>query len=221
MPREGHKFSSWSIRSLSTHFNPRVPRGARPPPEHPKFKTEMISIHVPREGHDMRLCRIFSYMLTFQSTCPARGTTPQTPPIARQRLFQSTCPARGTTKRERLIADEVNAFQSTCPARGTTQDVETVNNGIINFNPRAPRGARRNRCARGRSQNIFQSTCPARGTTNRRPQVSRRFQFQSTCPARGTTVHQIYERTHNSSISIHVPREGHDLRTASGLPISF
>ena len=32
MPRDGHKFSSWSIRSLSTHFNPRAPRGARPQP---------------------------------------------------------------------------------------------------------------------------------------------------------------------------------------------
>ena len=52
MPRDGHKFSSWSIRLLSTHFNPHAPRWAR----------------LASQWND-----ICSYQ--FQSTCPARGTT--------------------------------------------------------------------------------------------------------------------------------------------------
>ena len=35
----------------------------------------MISIHVPREGHDKRLQKIIVRYAKFQSTCPARGTT--------------------------------------------------------------------------------------------------------------------------------------------------
>ena len=36
-----------------------------------------ISIHVPREGHDLTLLLLPVMMLVFQSTCPARGTTNQ------------------------------------------------------------------------------------------------------------------------------------------------
>ena len=56
------------------------------------------------------------------------------------------------------------------------------------FNPRAPRGARRNRRINIMSKDIFQSTCPARGTTP--PELG----------VIGT-----------DAISIHVPREGHDV----------
>ena len=57
----------------------------------------------------------------------------------------------------------------------------------------------------------FQSTCPARGTTIgflfSKPRLRK---FQSTCPARGTT--SFNERYFNDfTISIHVPREGHDV----------
>ena len=34
-----------------------------------------ISIHVPREGHDSALLRALRSSRSFQSTCPARGTT--------------------------------------------------------------------------------------------------------------------------------------------------
>ena len=170
----------------------------------------------------MRLCRIFSYMLTFQSTCPARGTTPQTPPIARQRLFQSTCPARGTTTHHlsadsrahisihvpreghdqilMAILSSLLLFQSTCPARGTTKVRYGLFHGFCNFNPRAPRGARR-------------------GIRNAEAE---RREFQSTCPARGTTTEPT-ARIVSSVISIHVPREGHDF-IAIGIisrPIKF
>ena len=43
-----------------------------------------ISIHVPREGHDTRITIFTSGKKTFQSTCPARGTT--TTKCSRQRI---------------------------------------------------------------------------------------------------------------------------------------
>ena len=35
----------------------------------------IISIHVPREGHDRRADELALVAVAFQSTCPARGTT--------------------------------------------------------------------------------------------------------------------------------------------------
>ncbi len=58
---------------------------------------EKISIHVPREGHDVLSENIETKNLLFQSTCPARGTTRFTGQYSPICLFQSTCPARGTT----------------------------------------------------------------------------------------------------------------------------
>ena len=104
-------------------------------------------------------------------------------------------------------------FQSTCPARGTTLGRL---GGVVrpqDFNPRAPRGARRRRPLRGSlSLSQFQSTCPARGTTPATGSVEyKRFKFQSTCPARGTTTSFCSRSVRPSRISIHVPREGHDV----------
>ena len=56
------------------------------------------------------------------------------------------------------------------------------------FNPRAPRGARLDTTKGSVKLVTFQSTCPARGTTRQQGQYR-----------------------HRQSISIHVPREGHDI----------
>ncbi len=120
MPREGHKFSSWSIRSLSTHFNPHAPRGARrrlvvADGRVIKFQSTCpargttggamveytaalpISIHVPREGHDSHKRRQQRSGSHFNPRAPRGARQPQTPPTAQRQPFQSTCPARGTT----------------------------------------------------------------------------------------------------------------------------
>ena len=98
VPREGHDRSSRGRPSRPRNFNPRAPRGAR------HYRADCtgfrfyISIHVPREGHDLFLSCATSSQHSFQSTCPARGTTHRY--AACKRLgagFQSTCPARGTT----------------------------------------------------------------------------------------------------------------------------
>ena len=57
----------------------------------------MISIHVPREGHDLGYNGVAGSGNPFQSTCPARGTTNRGDQESQCDEFQSTCPARGTT----------------------------------------------------------------------------------------------------------------------------
>ena len=147
VPREGH--DGWSRAKKNccfTYFNPRAPRGARRQdnrqqiapkkfqstcpargttlPGKTPYVARIISIHVPREGHDLLYSFIINTHNLFQSTCPARGTTyiarsqPGTLPISIHvpreghdvyfvgkvdftALFQSTCPARGTTRAAR------------------------------------------------------------------------------------------------------------------------
>ena len=182
MPREGHKFSSWSIRSLSTHFNPRAPRGARPTPlkavsSWSRFQStcpargttledlavkyaETISIHVPREGHDEHpegsagsaCISIHVPREGHDARRQAKWPQPQ--------KFQSTCPARGTTIN--LFADGGSiAFQSTCPARGTTgQPPESVQQRDISIH--VPREG-----------HDFSSTLPSSIITNFNPRAPR------------------------------------------------
>ena len=172
------------------YFNPRAPRGARHVFRNGLETIRIISIHVPREGHDDARSAPVLRLLLFQSTCPARGTTRWDLTNRVMSVFQSTCPARGTTRYSaQYLIDDL--FQSTCPARGTTYSLPgegckyvisihvpreghdtrsvTATHTIIYFNPRAPRGARRrgSRSLLGRLQ-----------------------------------------------ISIHVPREGHDSKHA-------
>ena len=97
VPREGHDSISTTPRATRSHFNPRAPRGARPVrqlrlycgadfnPRAPRgarrqavdqyVVNKPISIHVPREGHDAATPYNARGRYTFQSTCPARGTT--------------------------------------------------------------------------------------------------------------------------------------------------
>ena len=206
VPREGHDVKLYFMTSAYRNFNPRAPRGARlvyrsSSSFPPRFQSTcpargttqyspvlpglyLISIHVPREGHDYREATSSKGRYGFQSTCPARGTTTLAqPPFFYNYIFQSTCPARGTTERR-------------YHRRQHRQ----------NFNPRAPRGARQlsNACAtatagisihvprEGHDSGIlgsvdfaaaFQSTCPARGTTAMRNMVcTRQHHFNPRAP---------------------------------------
>ena len=103
------------------NFNPRAPYGARRclpteasiysnisihvprtghdgDAERPARAGRHISIHVPRTGHDIGKKWTESFLGTFQSTCPVRGTTVK---VLKKSFptcsFQSTCPVRGTT----------------------------------------------------------------------------------------------------------------------------
>ena len=151
----------------------------------------LISIHVPREGHDLSPETVLRVLDVFQSTCPARGTTfyprvhhggspdfnPRAPRGARPKtqerqqqslLFQSTCPARGTTSTLIDSLALVRAISIHVPREGHDSLQSGLSVDQSNFNPRAPRGARLRGRELLRQEHQFQSTCPARGTTNRR-----------------------------------------------------
>ena len=125
-------------------------------------------------------------------------------------LFQSTCPARGTTRRADELALVAVAFQSTCPARGTTVDQPAVQLAV-DISIHVPREGHDGGVGVTRAGIIqFQSTCPARGTTVQQDKYTPDQTFQSTCPARGTTIY-LFADSGSVTISIHVPREGHDI----------
>ena len=83
-------------------------------------------------------------------------------------------------------------FQSTCPARGTTAFRQSGHSFFTHFNPRAPRGAR-----------------PAT-----EKQIGGAKYFNPRAP-RGARRHGFFNTQHRRSISIHVPREGHDKTSSS------
>ena len=165
VPREGHDRKQTALFLLDIDFNPRAPRGARPPTFKDEFLYIAISIHVPREGHDHRR-RLSTLSL---------------------RLFQSTCPARGTTRGQSISLKDVE-FQSTCPARGTTTIQPRVTGAVSYFNPRAPRGARPLPGKTPYVARIISIHVPREGhDISRIKRVVHKLLFQSTCPARGTT----------------------------------
>ena len=191
------------------YFNPRAPRGARLTLLPRISILILISIHVPREGHDYVHQHALLNNRPFQSTCPARGTTQQRQKQSAPKHISIHVPREGHDLVVRLSfnclqrisihvpreghdqaalakAQGEVLFQSTCPARGTTLSLICV---------QVPKP--------------FQSTCPARGTTGDIYNGYGEVEFQSTCPARGTTVRTSLNAS-SAAISIHVPREGHD-----------
>ena len=233
VPREGHDPIALRLLIGAIYFNPRAPRGARPIPGRRDIKLNGdFNPRAPR-GARRVTNRLITRILNFNPRAP-RGARPIS---ARQQndaeLFQSTCPARGTTAECGSTISARQQFQSTCPARGTTQ---TKHNQVVmrSISIHVPREGHDHRHQyRGGETLKFQSTCPARGTTHRTETLDRRDLFQSTCPARGTTNINILlikqagyfnpraprgarpgDATVDGSdtgISIHVPREGHDI----------
>ena len=148
-----------------------------------------ISIHVPREGHDALAVRIKYGIVDFNPRAP-RGARPYCVCAGTARnIFQSTCPARGTTSR--VTGHILSPFISIhVPREGHDHRRQYQDGGTSTFQSTCP--------ARGTTLllrvlmplrlSLFQSTCPARGTTRFPPLHCRQSnRFQSTCPARGTT----------------------------------
>ena len=108
-------------------------------------------------------------------------------------------------------------FQSTCPARGTTAALHAVI-ADLNFNPRAPRGARLGAAlVRHTAHLTFQSTCPARGTTSVTCGIAHSLPDFNPRAPRGARPSSPQRYLIRFRISIHVPREGHDIMLANGL----
>ena len=145
------------------NFNPRAPRGARrgirnAEAERREFQStcpargttteptarivsSVISIHVPREGHDFIAIGIISRPIKFQSTCPARGTTRLVCLDLRRFYISIHVPREGHDNRITSNRFRVNNFNPRAP-RGARQRLCGCFSCFLDFNPRAPRGAR-------------------------------------------------------------------------------
>ena len=124
--------------------------------------------------------------------------------------FQSTCPARGTTHPFKSSA-HVSRISIHVPREGHDGRCVCSREHRRHFNPRAPRGARPYNPIENYDRKEFQSTCPARGTTldsKKCPSISKHFNPRA--PRGARPCRHILPHTFGS-ISIHVPREGHDV----------
>ena len=189
VPREGHDTIDYIYNRFSTHFNPRAPRGARPCPaalstslsefqstcpargttniDAEASELVAISIHVPREGHDVAV-QVDEEAVRFQSTCPARGTTGRaTPSSSSPANFNPRAPrgARLGMRIGRLLTLWISIHvpregHDLCPrpARPRTDEIS------IHVPREGHDGGRRGGLPQRRQ---FQSTCPARGTTGK------------------------------------------------------
>ena len=169
------------------NFNPRAPRGARPEPERRQCLFPRISIHVPREGHDLRAPRLTHKKSGFQSTCPARGTT-------------DIDGERGA----------VNAISIHVPREGHDYGADQGSLfGAISIH--VPREGHDARMITAQSPSLpFQSTCPARGTTPYNSTAKAKKQISIHVPREGHDRCRPGRTAPKAPISIHVPREGHD-----------
>ena len=235
MPREGHKFSSWSIRSLSTHFNPRAPRGARPSASGLSLtRSTHFNPRAPRGARRFfTISRIVDGAL-FQSTCPARGTTCRPDGGERLRRISIHVPREGHDPTHGTGGAPYERISIHVPREGHDPDCDKFSVGgdkisihvpreghdataaeavgaMIYFNPRAPRGARPARQDLQIATAAISIHVPREGhDLTLMAILSSRLLFQSTCPARGTTAICKSFLAEAVRISIHVPREGHD-----------
>ena len=151
-------------------------------------RSQLISIHAPREGSDEDFRQSLQFSSSFLSTLPARGATNgrlRRPPRG---LFLSTLPARGATGvlcfRPEDVEISIHAPREGSDARppripwaepyfyprsprGERPITSFTPSPTMDFYPRSPRGERL--CPKVcKVQNaIFLSTLPARGATPR------------------------------------------------------
>ena len=177
-----------SRRCRRRHFNPRAPRGARPHAGQDRKPAGRISIHVPREGHDGAAGSGTRTAKSFQSTCPARGTTGITRESWTTPTISIHVPREGHDGSCGGHLSTYYCISIHVPREGHDPFNAPRFRQFRYFNPRAPRGARQPSIAASAFAMAFQSTCPARGTTS--ADLRNAFEF---------------------FISIHVPREGHDI----------
>ena len=124
----------------------------------------------------------------FQSTCPARGTTPRTMRRVSAGNISIHVPREGHDQlRARGVSGDYN-FNPRAPRGARRRKIGALLRWRFHFNPRAPRGARLVRLVYLRQAGRISIHVPREGHDDPHRQrhcVSGRF--QSTCPARGTT----------------------------------
>ena len=126
----------------SVHFNPRFPRGKRPPHQHQYRCDTPISIHASREGSDGKGFEFIHGLAIFQSTLPAReATRTVTPSETRIVHFNPRFP-RGKRLGKALLHAAENIISIHASREGSDRNLLSLTFAYAHFNPRFPRGKR-------------------------------------------------------------------------------
>ena len=173
-----------------------------------------ISIHAPREGCDLCLCRRLTSTITISIHAPREGCdvitkfrrslerdfNPRTPRGVRREVLDNGVVVhgnsnprtpRGVRPRRKGLHWITDRFQSTHPARGATAGSWPTTSPNANFNPRTPRGVRRVSCNLVcRTKKDFNPRTPRGVRLGPQMILTRPPVFQSTHPARGATWHE-------------------------------
>ena len=182
----------FAILPPSVNFNPRAPRGARL-----THSTSMI------------------WARSFQSTCPARGTTITNPPADYDvNPISIHVPREGHDRFQSMLRGFIPKISIHVPREGHDPQADPHRQRGYKISIHVPREGHDADCGSiisARQQ--FQSTCPARGTTLFMRSLImlslRHFNPRAPRGARPSNYHQDSKRPR---ISIHVPREGHDCK---------
>ena len=241
-PREGSDIVRDYRGLVITDFNPHSPRGERRryskwSAYHDPFQSTLpargatvsgsgrgigrpISIHTPREGSDLFVCRNHPMDDNFNPHSPRGERRPFAQVRLRQALFQSTLPARGATfpgSNDR----PGGAFQSTLPARGATGPTSDIARlkGISIHTPREGSDTALLIC--GHRAHISIHT-PREGSDRRKSPQRRKHIISIHTPREGSDP-QPDEIILPQRISIHTPREGSDSsrRQMQSCPVYF
>ena len=147
----------------------------------------MISIHVPREGHDKKIIVAGSLVL-ISIHVPREGHDYAFAPFAAMPVNFNPRAPRGARHPGASRCSWADAISIHVPREGHDRPLEGCDEGLF-ISIHVPREGHDLSTARsGSSVSLFQSTCPARGTTDYLSPIAHRQAFQSTCPARGTTA---------------------------------
>ena len=131
--------------------------------------------------------------------------------------FQSTPPMQGATRGEDAYQGKTR-FQSTPPMQGATVRLHAVRDRVI-VSIHAPyAGSDKLRCDDLLHDVVFQSTPPMQGATNFHLCLAVCSKFQSTPPMQGATT-VLCNIAPFSSVSIHAPYAGSDIRTLATHPV--
>ena len=220
-------------QTLVSHFNPRAPYGARPPPAGVRPHYYRFQSTRPIRGATIHSAEVGARHNKFQSTRPIRGATIASLSSSHKVINFNPRAPYGARPGRHELCDIPQEFQSTRPIRGATLGLGEVF-AIRRISIHAPHTGRdcplRSPYPVG---TIFQSTRPIRGATLvcpasgsyhhisiHAPHTGRdacslshrsfRIGFQSTRPIRGATDF-IQSTADTITISIHAPHTGRDL----------
>ncbi len=231
-PRAGRDVVVLPTISITSSFNPRAPRGARPAEERSAHARLMfqstrpargatvavrcqggeygVSIHAPRAGRDSKSKAQTRHNSVFQSTRPARGATLDAAVHQQIPHVSIHAPRAG---RDDVAVDRRLKLVVSIHAPRAGRDIRSRASAArcAGFNPRAPRGARRT----GVERNVIRLEVSIHAPRAGRDMASWSDKptsswFQSTRPARGATG-TAADGAQHAYVSIHAPRAGRDL----------